>query len=342
LSVTILELSRPSNGHIGDTLCPEARQWLNHLGVAQMFEALHPVPSAGIVSLWESLQATEIDFLFNPYGIGWHLDRAKFDRMLIEAAQRAGALLYFGDRLLRFDWTDRCTWQIVAEIEGRLTTLEGSWLIDATGRNRWLLRRQGVRPRATDRLVAILARIQAPLSDSRLFIEARPEGWWYYTPLPGARALAAYMTDGDLIPRQPLALRNFWERQRAASEVISALTQGIPIDTPLRVRSANTSWAGRVVGHQWLAVGDAALAHDPLSGRGLCQALASGSLAARAVSQAFRGSLTHVQDYQAWADSNYHAYRRARCENYSRVRHWPDSVFWKRRAVFNEANVRAL
>jgi flavin-dependent dehydrogenase len=333
LSVTILEASRYTDRHAGDTLCPEARQWLGQLGVSEMFEALPSVPSAGIVALWDSREATEIDFLFNPYGNGWHLDRAKFDVMLAEAAERAGALLYSAIRLLQCGRTDAGTWRLEVAIEGRVIALESPWLIDATGRNRWFLHRQGFRPCSKDRLVAILARIDAPMSDSRLFIEARPEGWWYYAPLPGAKAVAAYMTDSDLIPRQALALGEFWERQRAASELISVLTKGIRMETLLRVCAANTSWAGKVAGHRWLAVGDAALAHDPLSGRGISQALASGWNAARAVTRASHGHSAHLQDYQAWAESNYQGYERARGENYGRVRHWPYSRFWTRRRV---------
>ena len=46
--------------------------------------------SPGIASSWGGPNLYENDFIVNPYGPGWHLDRRRFDLMLAHAAQASG------------------------------------------------------------------------------------------------------------------------------------------------------------------------------------------------------------------------------------------------------------
>jgi flavin-dependent dehydrogenase len=166
-----------------------------------------------------------------------------------------------------------------------------------------------------------------------LFVEAAPEGWWYYAPLPGGQAVAAYLTDSDLLPRDRGALGPFWERQRGRTRLVADLLGRAAPAKALRVTAANAAWSGTVAGPRWLAVGDAAMAHDPLSGLGICQGLASGWHAARAVIAHSQGHPGAIERYQRWVEVAYRTYRAEHARLYGRVARWPDSPFWKRRAA---------
>jgi hypothetical protein len=48
------------------------------------------LPSHGIQAAWGSAELFDTDFIFNPYGTGWHLDRRRFDAMLASHADQCG------------------------------------------------------------------------------------------------------------------------------------------------------------------------------------------------------------------------------------------------------------
>jgi flavin-dependent dehydrogenase len=331
LAVAVLERSRYAEDRVGDTLPPEAAPWLTGLEVAEAIRAVPSVESPGVLSLWGGAEPGETDFLFNLYGSGRHLDRARFDASLAVAAEQAGAAVVRG-AALRASRQAGGGWVVTAAVDGRSVEFAGRWVIDATGRSAWFVRRQGVKTAAADRLVAVVARIERGLDpDDRLLLEAVPDGWWYQAPLPGGRAVVAFLTDSDLLPKGD-RLRPFWDRQRATSRLIGNRIRTADGHPRLQVLSAATRWAGTVAGTGWFAAGDAAVAHDPLSGSGVWRALASGWEAARAALSADSGDTDAVARYQRSAEARYRAYRVEQARAYGQVTDWPDRPFWRRRS----------
>ena len=94
----------------------------------------------GNASAWASAELHETYLLMNPYGAGWHLDRAYFDEMLRGAC---GAMVLKGKlgavRRTDVDGTTRSHW-FGWEVDVRLgesdteETFRAKWLVDATGR----------------------------------------------------------------------------------------------------------------------------------------------------------------------------------------------------------------
>jgi flavin-dependent dehydrogenase len=328
-AVLVLERSRYDNVRIGETLPPQATQWLQQLGILNVLSSVPHHAAPGVVSLWEQHAPTEAPF----HTSGWHLDRARFDTALAEAAERTGAVVCRGAVVRSCERSNDDTWRVYVDIDGSRKEIDARWLIDATGRRGRGIRRLGVRPRALDRLIGLLAYVgPRASSDLRLFVEARPDGWWYSAPLPGERSIAAFMTDKDLIPHEKGALKLFWEKQRASSQLISCLHGKTSADIPLRVVPANSSWSGTVAGCGWFAVGDAAMALDPLFGLGICRALESGLNAARALIGSCNGDSGAIARYQGWAESCYRDYLARYAAVYSTVTRWSDYKFWNRRA----------
>jgi len=280
--------------------------------------------------MWESLATLRDPLSFENERQGWHIDRRRFDALLADVAQQAGAVVCHGAVAVSCQQRNDDGWLVRFDGDGGRTDVEAGWLIDATGRRSWLLRRQGVQPYVLDRLVGLLGYGGPRASDEAdLFIEATPAGWWYSAPLPGQRSVAAFMTDSDLIRREGRDMASFWEEQRTCSEMISRLHGPV---SSLRTVVARTSWSGIVVADRWLAVGDAAMAFDPLLGLGICQALASGWSSARALLDAGVAGASALHGYQSWSVSRYRDYLAQRRRVYAAVTRWPDSPFWQRRA----------
>lgn len=328
--VLVLERSRFDDVRVGETLAPQAGPWLRRLGIPDAFASVPHVPAPRVVRLWERPAVLSDGLSFENDRHGWHIDRPRFDALLADAAERAGAIVRRGASALSYEQRDDDGWSVEFDWGGRRFEVDVRWLIDATGRRRWLLRRLGVRRSVLDRLVGLLSYGGPRASDDpALFVEATPLGWWYSAPLPGQRSVGAFMTDADLIAREGRTMASFWEEQRARSELISQL-HGPPTSVVTVV--ARTACSSTVGAGRWLAVGDAAMAFDPLFGLGICQALASGCSAARAVLEAGERGDVAVTRYQIWSDSQHDDYLARRRRIYDSVKRWPDSPFWRRRA----------
>ncbi len=112
LSVLILETAPGPRWRIGETLAPAARPLLQNLGVLADFEADGHLPSYGNLSAWGASRLSATDFIFNPYGHGWQLDRECFDRCLCQAAEKLGAHLWYDSRLLEGPNPTDSGWEI--------------------------------------------------------------------------------------------------------------------------------------------------------------------------------------------------------------------------------------
>jgi flavin-dependent dehydrogenase len=184
----------------------------------------------------------------------------------------------------------------------------------------------GGRRELFDRLVGLVAIFDEPSpSDTRTYIEASQDGWWYAASLPGNQSIAVYFTDADLVQSDEL----FWQRRLNSARLISERLTTARRAGPLRTVSAASTLLDRVMGEEWLAVGDAACTIDPLSSQGIGWAIASGIEAARAIIDPDQTEA--VTRYATGLLSRYQDYLEVRRSYYDRERRWPDSLFWLRR-----------
>src|SRR2546430_17305273 len=109
----------------------------------------------------------------------------------------------------------------------------------------------------------------APAADNATLVEAVEDGWWYSALLPNGQVVAAFMTDADIYARAFKSSRYCFKQQLQKTEHTNGrLCASTPISVP-PVVSANSSRLNKVACKNWLAVGDAAMAFDPLSSQGV-------------------------------------------------------------------------
>jgi flavin-dependent dehydrogenase len=134
-SVTIIDQTASTQECAGETLPGVARLLLHRLELLREFEADRHQSSLGAASIWGSHQLTRRDCLVDPYGLGWHIDRVRFDLMCRKRAVERGANLVAPARLLelsRDSYTHR--WNVRLLVDGGEQTFRFRFLIDATGR----------------------------------------------------------------------------------------------------------------------------------------------------------------------------------------------------------------
>jgi flavin-dependent dehydrogenase len=343
-SVVVIEKAHYEQARIGETLPPAARPLLVGLAVWNPFLAAGHLPSPGVLSVWGDDELYQTHFIFNPHGQGWHLDRRQFDAMLAEAARQAGAHLHCGARVTSCLPLTGDGWQVefTSSVgpDGPPHRLRTKFLVDATGRVAALARGQRAKRLNADRLVGLAGTLAPrrhasdPLAnncDSCTLVEACADGWWYSALLPGQRLIAVHMTDADLLRRHRGPWHALWQARLQQTIHTQSRLRGFDLQTVPRAVAAASSRLDRVSGNRWLAVGDAAMAFDPLSSQGLIQGLASGIRAGEALKGHFAGEAAAIGEYGRRANDMFRKYLQQRAVYYGRERRWPQSVFWRRR-----------
>ncbi|HYO79803.1 MAG TPA: NAD(P)/FAD-dependent oxidoreductase [Bryobacteraceae bacterium] len=333
----VLLADRFSSRHqIGDALPPRASRILRQLGVLEAFLQAGHIPSFGNTSAWGSTALRSTDFILAPHGHGWHTDRATFDAMLRQAASETGARLCTQCRSIEWGNAPEGCWRIcIEETDGSVYDCDTRWLVDATGRSAAVARSEGARRIVHDTLTGFTAFLRehdwSNDRDSLSTIEAVSSGWWYTARLPQRMRMVTYYTDA----REPTstAARTLPGLQSllASAPHISPRLAGYSFMKAPVVMAANSSRLERPWGEGWIAVGDAAASHDPLSSMGISAALNSGMEAATALLRHFAGDAGAIIRYGSDITAAFEAYRHACARVYAEEHRWTDSQFWATR-----------
>jgi 2-polyprenyl-6-methoxyphenol hydroxylase-like FAD-dependent oxidoreductase len=331
----IIEKSHYNQVRIGETLPPRARLLLIGLGAWDRFLNDGHSPSPGILSSWGQEDLYENNFIFHPYGHGWHIDRLRFDAMLAQTAEQAGARVCRGARVTTCRELGSQGWQVEFVLDGKQCRLQSSFLVHATGRASLVDRGHGTTRIFYDRLVGLIGFFSGGTPegepDYQTLVEAVQDGWWYSAWLPHGRLVVAYITDADLIPKGRGRANEHWQNRLEQATRTRTRMSDCVLETGLRFFAANSYKRDRLTGTHWLAVGDAATAFDPLSSQGIYHALESGRRAALAIENCQMGDPTALEAYSLWTQRNFEEYLRTRTMHYGREKRWPCSAFWQRR-----------
>lgn len=338
-SVLVVDAARERDPSCGESLPPAAWPLLATLGLSERIAAEH-LRTPGTLSAWGSDELVARDFVRELHGHGLQLDRAAFDAAVLDQAGRAGARIATGARVLDVaalpagDATGAC--HAVRVAGGGAFTAR--WIVDATGRRALAARRLGARRVRDDALVAMLAEFRAPHGgdrDSRLVIEACRDSWWYSALTPSGKRIVGLLADPDLTDLRAAGTPAGFEARLATTVHIAPRLRAHGYALAGGPRS--TSAAGGCVapwrGPGWIAVGDAALAFDPLSSQGIFHALYTGLRGAEAVAAALDGNDAPLADHDRRLAEIRAAYLHHRAAVYASEPRWADQPFWRRRSA---------
>jgi len=193
------------------------------------------------------------------------LDRQRFDRALRDDLQRAGVsvvegrvreVVHEGGHRVRLD-------------DGQV--LIADFLVEARGRQA---------PLAADRLrgpetVSLLNAWQGSPTAPASAVESLEDGWAWMARLEDGRCYWQVTLDAAGLPGKS-ELGAYCADRRCQSALVAELfDERARVPAQVHARSSTAIVAGECVGQDWIRVGDAAMAVDPLSGNGIFQSLSS-------------------------------------------------------------------
>ncbi|MBR1066490.1 FAD-dependent monooxygenase [Bradyrhizobium liaoningense] len=327
--VVLYHRPRTSGSNPGEIIESRVRVPLAELGIDVVFDSLDSLALAGNVSSWDEEDTVAADGMVSPYGLGALIDRSGFEAWLISEAERAGVAVVRSGKRLRAERSG-ALWLLGDPAERGRRCIVAPLVLQATGRASGPI---GPSERsAADRLVALL--MYGPMPDGprehNLLIEAAKDGWWYAAPLPHGRAVIAFLTDGDLLPRAWAAKKRYFRDRLAVTRLIRAFSKSLPPDLPLVGHPANSTLRQMMRGNGWACIGEAAASYDPLSGRGVPLALSKGAAMARlivggdSISRAFEA-------YEQAERATFEDHLEQQRVTYRRAAPRFSSTFWTRR-----------
>ncbi len=343
-AVTLFDRARASGPRVGETLGPDVRHLLASIGVEEGFDSIPNIPFVGTRSAWGGSDPFERSSILNPLGLGLHVDRAALDSWLVSRATHAGVHVeVVGARV------EPAPNGLGWELRWGENVMQGRYLVDARGRagpgempsRRWI---------AFDRLVGVVAWLKSTSEEPELLIEAVEQGWWYTAPQPEGGLVATLMTDADLISGSGTkGLEAHWRSALESAPLTKERLEGFALDRDLEVRRADSGFSYPDRGPNWRAIGDAAVAWDPLAGTGIARAIKSGIQAANEIDEELFNPKRENSLHHYITSSPHHppshpqsAYLDQRARYYQMETRWPESPFWARRQPVDLSNLQVF
>lgn len=326
----------PKHPRIGESLIPLAQSLLAQLKASQTVRAAGHLPSFGTLSAWGDPALQGKDYIYQLQSEGWQLDRQLFDQQLRQLAQEQGVQIAEHTRLDDVvATTDGFTARLYRKQQDP-AAISSRWLIDAGGRPAVLSKQLGATQHQADQLLALYAYADSNTDSDQLastLVEAVADGWWYSALLPSRRRLVVFLTDADLLPRRHRTCPDDFLARLGRTQHIQALLHKhqYQLDPVVRGASAASLLLDHAGGERWLAVGDAALSFDPLSSKGIGNALYTGILAAQSIVTADHQGHTCCHQYLQQIERIFAVYQQQLGQFYQMETRWPASAFWQRR-----------
>lgn len=333
-SVTVTESQPRGRTRVaGEHLPPASLPELDRLGLSDLLEDERHDASPGVRSAWGSSDFVDKEYFMTVVGHGVNLRREVFDAALADRAEARGVELRFETRLERIRRDDD-------GFHARWTDGGGGGpesfdcVIDATGRRAAAARHLGATPTRCDSLVGLVGRIEGctPIDEAgRVHVESTEAGWWYGVQFSDDVLLATLMTDPEVIRENPDRAHGLWREHLEQSTLLAPIAATGRWTGELTTFDAAAQRLDYDTASAFIAVGDAAVAYDPLSSWGITKALQDGSAGARALARHHDGDTESLARHRTQQRRGYDEHLSRRSELYRSETRWPSSPFWRSR-----------
>ncbi|MHB1058239.1 MAG: tryptophan 7-halogenase [Rhodanobacter sp.] len=332
--VVVVDAGTCDRPRVGESLPPDIRLLFRQLGLWDAFVAQDHARCLGSCSAWGDDQLGYNDFVLNPFGPGWHLDRRRFDRWLADSAADAGVAWRADTRLTGAVTAGRGhTLQLLTRTGSE--QVHARFVIDATGGSARFARLQGARRESIDQLFFVYGFFRRPPGAAEhglTLVESTVDGWWYRASLPEARLCVAFACERSTLRERQLMRWQSWLDALAETRHAARGLEGhVFLHDEMLVMPVTSGRILPAVGAGWLAVGDAASSFDPLLASGIHKAMEDGIAAAAVVVRWLRAGEDAADDYAAALAARYAIFVQMRGYFYARETRWPRSPFWQAR-----------
>lgn len=346
LRVALFERERFPRYHIGESLLSASLPILDALGVVPAIEAAGFIRKPGGTFIWGA-QEEPWSFFFrdDPGGRphAFQVVRAQFDHLLLRHAEALGVDVREAHRVETIDYDGTRNRIVAVGDDGTVHEAEAPWVIDASGQQALVGRRDGLRQ--FDPFFKNLAvfgywegaeRLSGEIAGN-ILSAAFADGWFWFIPLHDGTTSVGSVVDAKRFAGEASGdAAALYDRLVAACAPVARRLSGATRVGPVRVIRDYSYCSDRFFGPGYLLAGDAACFLDPVFSTGVHLACLSGYLAAQTLERLAAGA-----DADA-ALADYDGRYRAAFERYRRFLYFfydhhtdPDSYFWTARKILS-------
>ena len=334
--VTLVEAGTLESFRVGETISLRARPVFDKLGLDPDREPWAHICES-VMAAWGGSVPVQTPDILQPHLPSWRVDRCKLDRALLETAARAGASVWLECRVQAASRIGN-RWHLGFMTKGQRFEGSARLVVEATGRSGHSPCAPREPRRVFDALVGLAvlsAREEGGTGLGAALVESGPHGWWYSASLPEDRELAVFFTDIHLLPADRRSTASWLTMQMSTSPLTHERWVKIFGDSgtllPVRIFDARSSARTTAIADGWAATGDALMAFDPLTGRGVMEALGSGIELAEWIVEGANLEKDPVPMWTRRAGARLTRYLAERERVYGRESRWRQNEFWRRR-----------
>ncbi len=308
-SVMVLERETFPRFSIGESLLPQTMTYIEEAGMLQdVVEAGFQFKNGASFS-WRG-KMSDFDFrdkFSKGWGTTYQVQRARFDQVLANAAQRMGADVRFRHEVTAVDVSSKPHLTVRAD-GGEMYSVEAKLILDASGFARLLPRllnlerpsnfpvRQAFFTHVEDRIPAT-----GNFDRNKIRIAVHPEHidvWYWLIPFSDGRCSLGVVAEAAFLDRyagdEMAKLKALVQEDPALRELLT----NAQWDTPARTLRGYSSNVKQLCGPGYALLGNAGEFLDPVFSSGVTIALTSASLAAKCAQRELKGeSVNWEADY---------------------------------------------
>lgn len=310
-----------------ETIPPSALVLLESLNLLELFEKSSS-KTFGYHSIWGSDTIVDNNFFYhNPYKYGLKLNKQTLLNDLEEIVK--DKIVKFNDIIEINGSVENVSVKIKSN--NAVRTINSRLIIDATGRNRNILKHLGIASEENDNLVALsclVPRIKHPKLTHSVFVESFENGWGIVSSLnEQVNGMTIFTQQRNPILPQLKSYRH-WKEALTKTKILKDFLSD-DLDRKVAGGDANSSRASKIAGSNWLAIGDAAISFDPLSSHGISNAIYCSSASSKAIESYLKDdSEIHFQNYENTLAQIFEEYLKHKEKLYDSEKRWKESPFW--------------
>ncbi|GLT19080.1 hypothetical protein GCM10007938_28620 [Vibrio zhanjiangensis] len=338
LSVILIEQSDLQKLRVGESVSASLFSIIDYLQIQRRdFGDDCFKPTQGNSAFWGSDISANRHAIFAPDRATYQVNREVFDMTLLEHVVERGGTLFPRTKSKGVHALGRRGYRVdVSHPQHGKFSITCRYLIDASGRNSLIGQSLGASVRQYDRLTGVGAFFNTRHAslEQRQLIESDEFGWWYSAALSENTLVVTYFSDFELIAKQRLNRIAGWQQHLARSHHMSAWVDGASsIDDTLWIRPAGTHFSQFTQVDNYIPVGDAACAFDPISSMGLGFAMASGCQAASVIGNSATPQKLkeNCRVYQDDLARQFEQYMKLKQQFYTKEQRWRHAEFWRKR-----------
>ena len=293
----IIDKAHHPRPHVGESLDCTTTNILKDIEFLPVMQQQNFIVRGGMGwSSWYDAAEINLDFCdLGEMDHAYHVDRAKFDDLLLQHARSCGSRIVTGAQVESIDFSRQGAANgITAKVGESKISLRGRLVVDASGRQALLGRQLGlIKPDAEFRQFAVhswFAGVDRGKKEAADFTHVHllpiHRGWAWQIPISAEVTSIGVVTDRENFVKAGEDFEKFFPWAIGLNPVLQQRMKSAKRLREFRLDGNYSYMLDRFSGDGWMTVGDAAFFVDPIFSSGLSVAMHSAKFAAETITAA--------------------------------------------------------